>query len=67
MQRSKDREITKMFREEQSTNLLVKECAEEMTFQIFLGLPLFPLFQQLQVHINNLYNKKVLPYTLASL
>ena len=39
------------------TNLFVEKGVEEMAFQELLRLPLFPLFQQLKVHIYDLQEK----------
>ena len=42
------------------TNLLVEKRVEEMTFQKLFGFSPFPLFQQLEINVNNLQQDKSL-------
>jgi len=41
-------------RKNRLTNLLVKECIEEMAFQKPFGLPFCPLLQQFNIQIDDL-------------
>lgn len=52
-----DTHISKL-RQQSSTNLLVKECVEEVTLQKVFRLPLFPLFEQFKINIYDLQGKE---------